>query len=806
MSSTTEVSSEIEREAKSQCGPDHPLIVTMKLSSRKWIRRLPARAALLAVLPTMLLLAQPVRSLTNSFSVKPAPSWVQPVPVSYTENEFSRNSGSGAVCLLTDQQTRVSAAGVERYWRTVTKVMNATGLDDASQLEIEFEPTYQKLTIHYIQIRRGDKTINALLPSEIKLIQKEEELDQRLYNGTLSAVAFLHGVRAGDVVDCAYTITGDNPVLGGKFADHVLMASDLPAQMLRCRLLWPSSRTLSYRLSRLNGTAVTQIGSETEYLWERTDVPRHEFEYDSDWSDPFPTIEFSEFNDWSDVVRWAKPLYEVKRPLSKGLISQIERWRAESQTAGERLIVALRFVQDEVRYLGIELGTYSHTPTQPSAVCERRFGDCKDKSLLLVTALRQLGIEADPALVSTDDGDVLADEQPSPYAFNHVIVRATLDGSVYWFDPTISLQRGGLDQHYNPGYGRALVVRDGVGSLEEIPNPESPHPTTELKEIYSAGSNQGPASLEVITTYRRADADAVRYSLSKQSLSEFIKTYVGGYYQQLDPAMEREGQPQLQDDSDSNTLVITERYKLSSFWQDQRRLFYAGRISSELGNAIPPTRKTPLPLDYPSFISETIEARLPSRFSIAADSGAVSTDQLDFRYSFNSNANVVTLNYQLRVLKDHVPPDQLGRHSEAVEKIQRLLAYEISRSGQSRGGSSRLGLSTYLPLVLVFGPFVVFGALKFIVSRRQRVRRGDFRERLKMAPGSTAEAAIAVASPTEFDSHLSSARCVCGGGLRVPGEGIEAETIILAGKRVSVVSLKCERCPRATDLYFAIRE
>jgi hypothetical protein len=801
-------SSEIEREAKSQCGLEDSPIVTMNFSSKEGIRRARGSVAFLAVLPTMLLLASPARSLSNSFSVKPAPSWVQQVPVSYTENEFSRNSGSGAVCLLEDQQTRVSAAGVERYWRSVTKVMNATGLDDASQLEIEFEPTYQKLTIHYIQIRRGDTTINALVPSEIKLIQKEEELDQRLYNGTLSAVAFLSGVRAGDVVDCAYTITGDNPVLGGRFADRVIMASDIPAQMLRCRLLWPSNRTLAYRNSRANeAPAVTQIGRDTEYLWQRTDVADHEVEDDAAaWFSLYPTIEFSEFNDWSDVVRWAKPLYDVKRPLSHGLISQIARWREQSSTAGERLIAALRFVQDEVRYLGIELGTYSHTPTQPSAVCERRFGDCKDKSLLLVTALRELGIEADPALVNTEAGEELDDEQPSPYAFNHVIVRATLDGNVYWFDPTITLQRGRLDQHYNPGYGRALVVREGASSLEEIPNPESPHPTTELREIYSAGSNQGPATLEVTTTYRRGDADAIRYTLSRQSLSEFINIYLGGIYQQLDPAIEREGQPQIHDDPDSNTIVIAERYKLSAFWQDQRRLFYAGRISSELRTATPSARQTPLPLDYPSFISETIEARLPSRFSIAADSGAVNTDQLDFRYSFNSDANVVTLNYQLRVLKDHVPTDQLGRHAEAVEKIQRLLAYEISKSGQSRMGSSRLGLSTYLPLVLVFGPFVVFGALKLIIGRRQRGRRVDFKDRLKVAPGSTAEAAITVASPAEFGSHLSLARCVCGGGLQVPGEGIESETIILAGKRVSVLSLKCERCPRANDVYFAVQE
>jgi transglutaminase-like putative cysteine protease len=101
-------------------------------------------------------------------------------------------------------------------------------------------------------------------------------------------------------------------------------------------------------------------------------------------------------------------------------------------------------VQDEVRYLGIELGTYSHTPTGPSKVFERRFGDCKDKTLLLATVLNELGIDARPALVNTDARRALDGWQPSPYAFDHVIVRAELGGKTYWLDPTTPYQRGTL--------------------------------------------------------------------------------------------------------------------------------------------------------------------------------------------------------------------------------------------------------------------------------------------------------------------------------------------------------------------------
>ena len=44
-------------------------------------------------------------------------------------------------------------------------------------------------------------------------------------------------------------------------------------------------------------------------------------------------------------------------------------------------------------------------PSAPDAVYARRWGDCKEKALLMVTMLRALGIEASPALVNTERRD-----------------------------------------------------------------------------------------------------------------------------------------------------------------------------------------------------------------------------------------------------------------------------------------------------------------------------------------------------------------------------------------------------------------
>ena len=72
-----------------------------------------------------------------------------------------------------------------------------------------------------------------------------------------------------------------------------------------------------------------------------------------------------------------------------------------NKTDEQKVLSALHFVQDEVRYMGIEMGVNSHKPHAPDAVFAQRFGDCKDKTYLFCTLLQGMNIPAYPVLVNT---------------------------------------------------------------------------------------------------------------------------------------------------------------------------------------------------------------------------------------------------------------------------------------------------------------------------------------------------------------------------------------------------------------------
>jgi len=736
-------------------------------------------------------------SAKSSYVIKPAPSWVEPVSIP----QSAQSASSDAEYLLFDNQIRVSRAATERYSRQVKKVLSAAVLADAAQIQLGFEPSYEELVIHYIRIQRGEQIIDALRPREIKVIQQEDELDQQLYNGRLSAVILLNDVRVGDVIDYAYTVKGDNPVLAGHFVSGFLLSSSYPIEKLRWRLLWPSERSLHFKTHGIEFTpAIRQLGNEMEHVWQRERVPATEYDDTTpDWFDPVPNVELSEFANWGEVVSWALPLYETKRALIPALTKQIEQWRATEAQPEARLIAALRFVQDEVRYTGIEMGPYSHLPNQPSLVFDRRFGDCKDKALLLVTILNSLGIEARPALVHTQARQTVSEAQASPYAFNHVIVQAKLGDETRWLDPTITLQRGNLSQYYNPGYGRALVVRNGTSDLEEIPQPVITQPTTFVKEVYTVENYQAPAMLEVTTTYRNMDADAMRYRLARQSIADLSKFYLN-FYAGADASIEPLGQLQVSDDQNSNTVVVTERYRIPQFWKSNVRDFEAHRINQELIRPSISRRTMPLAVDYPANLRQSIEVRLPERLNIPKDSEIVADDWIRFEFASDSIGNTFKLDYHYQSLRDHVPAEQVTKHLATLDKIQKMVGYRVTNQNVPMDtASSLVGISI---LGVLFGPVIVFGVIKGVRRARSNRRVKEYKQLFHVTEGEGPDSAIPLQKEDDLIYHLQSFRSSCGTLYYHQGASLNKESFTFDGRRLIVVRLECERCGGLKDVYF----
>jgi transglutaminase-like putative cysteine protease len=377
-----------------------------------------------------------VAAAQDNYAIAPAPAWVRQ-DVAAIADPPAREAADGVEYLTVDRQIRLTPQGSDTYSEFVQRLVSEAGVAELSSLSFNFDPHSDRLVLHQLQVRRGALVIDQLRKARITVLHRERGLEQGLFDGTLTLTVVLEDLRPGDVVAYSSTLHTNDSVLGNRYNDWFTTQWSSPVRWSRIRLMQPADRAI--RVDQIGvdvQPAIRRDGSTKETIWQWRDLAgiRSE-EGRPSWHIHYPRLRLSEWASWKDVVDWSVPLYR-RRPLTPPLQALVDEWRKESPDDAGRIVQALRFVQDQVRYTGIEIGPGAYQPTDPARVLERRYGDCKDKALLLVTLLAAMNIEAQPALVNTWLGEEIEKALPGPRMFDHAIVRIRNGGRTYWFDAT----------------------------------------------------------------------------------------------------------------------------------------------------------------------------------------------------------------------------------------------------------------------------------------------------------------------------------------------------------------------------------
>ena len=632
----------------------------------------------------LLLFPPPALRAQTAYRIGPPPPWVHPLAVDLSAPPPAGRVTNGYEMLLVDRQESVGLPGVERFRHVAYRLLDESAVQEYSQIELVFDPSYERLTLHAVTVVRNGRTMNQLKADRIRVAQRETEMDYQVIDGSLSLVLLLEDVQPGDVVEYSYTRSGLNPVFAGHYMTRFSLEETVPLRRLEFRLLWPHDRPLFVRRYQ---TAVepsmTATGPYREYVWAERDVPPKVLEPDlPEWYDPMAEIQLSDFASWRQVAAWGDTLFASTDPVPRALAARLARIRATHASQEERTLAALRFVQDQVRYLGVEIGVNSHRPYPPATVLQRGYGDCKDKVLLLVTMLRALGVPAWPALVSTQYAGRVRDFHPTAGVFDHAIVRADVQGRTFWLDPTELHQRGDLESS-TPGFGTALVLGRAVDSLSPVRESPTIDPLTDVFVTLELGDVGAPSKMVVDTRYRGRAADGMRASIRKTSVEELQRRYTD-FYAQVYPAVRSEALPDIRDDEANNVVWTTERYSIPDFWHPAAN--QKGDVGTfdplELDRVIPSStgssRTMPLSVDHPTHVRYTIEAHMKEGWNIVSRADTIETAAARFVRNVQVRGQTLTLSYEYETLADHVLPASAADYLDKMARVRRLLTFTIT--------------------------------------------------------------------------------------------------------------------------------
>lgn len=599
-----------------------------------------------------------------------APAWVDAIDATAIPPSDIA-TGRAVRRVLKDVQVNVaSGTSTTVYTHMAAVPVDASGIADAAHISIQFNPHYQSLTLHDIAIVRDGVRMRKVDRRRIKVLQNEPDRTRRMYDGTVSLFVQLDDVRVNDLVEYAYSVKGTNPVLGTPYSAWFALAFDHPVERIEIRLRAPASRPFHYKLFQTSLEPVrSQHGDIRELRWTVQHAAPATIEdgLPADYN-PYPRVQVSDYDTWRDVLAWAAPLYRVRGALSPAIDKRVMHWQRNTRGKEALAATALDFVQQEIRYLGIETGARSHRPTHPNQVFRQRFGDCKDKSQLLTAMLRRAGIRAYPALVSRASGKAVADGLPSPQAFDHVITFAEIDGKRYWLDATLGHQRGPLRLRGAAPYGKALVIGDAHETLVDVAVASEGGTNVRIDERFDVASLDQPVAAVVTSRYAGNAAEHMRALFAGTSTAQVERNFLNDYAARYPSA--RFVSLSFEDRPDINEVTVTERYALPDFFRQ-----HDGHVKSPLylygwGLAayvrLPQVRKRsmPLALSYPLSVTHDIDMQFAHNALLPGhdESRQINNDSAMFGFARTTRADRIGLHYTFASLTDSVPADAAERY------------------------------------------------------------------------------------------------------------------------------------------------
>ncbi|MBF2627907.1 DUF3857 domain-containing protein [Listeria marthii] len=130
---------------------------------------------------------------------------------------------------------------------------------------------------------------------------------------------------------------------------------------------------------------------------------------------------------------------------------------------------AIDFVQKEVYYLYNETEMDGHEPQAAEVTFSTKQGDCKAKTVLLKVILDYLGVDSELILVNYGSDVFLPVYTPSPFNFNHAILKITHEGQVYFVDATMSNDQGFLANRQKNSFMYYLEIKAGTELQKQEP-------------------------------------------------------------------------------------------------------------------------------------------------------------------------------------------------------------------------------------------------------------------------------------------------------------------------------------------------
>ena len=175
---------------------------------------------------------------------------------------------------------------------------------------------------------------------------------------------------------------------------------------------------------------------------------------------------------WADFGKWQYALLDGRDQLSDAQKTVVRQLVGGCSTDREKVERIYRYLYGNTRYVSIQLGIGGYQPATAESVGRMGFGDCKALSNYMAAMLREAGVDAFYAAVSTDYKRLYADF-PNLNQLNHVVAGAVADGDTLWLECTNARMPAGYVHSTLAGHDALLIANDGARIVRMPDRPDT---------------------------------------------------------------------------------------------------------------------------------------------------------------------------------------------------------------------------------------------------------------------------------------------------------------------------------------------
>jgi len=365
---------------------------------------------------------------------------------------------------------------------------------------------------------------------------------------------------------------------------------------------------------------------------------------------------YGDMSSWDGYAKWQISLNNQTNKLPDEKVAYYRELVKNAGSEREKVQILYKHLQENYRYVSIQLGIGGWKPFTADFVEKKKYGDCKALSNFMYAMLSAVNIRSHYAIINAGSDEMPVDKDFPQHSFNHVILCVPQPKDTIWLECTERNQPFGVLGSFTENRNAFLVTESG-GVM--VPTPRS-KAEQNLLSFYSfielAEDGSGKASIDIKHKgeFTRRFKNNVTDMDEEHKKSYLINTM--GFKQPDVLQVTQKGT-----NADHSFLHLDMQFeKLPDFTAGSKH-FMNARIYKFWNKALPKNenRQTDYYLDFPLIQSDTTIYQLPEGFAPEnlpkAASLKFNGGQFKSDYIFDNAKRQITTSCSIQ-LNSHVIP------------------------------------------------------------------------------------------------------------------------------------------------------